>query len=103
MDKGGYDLLVILQGKDVDGALVRRATEPLVIRAKGDAMKQSLVSSSSELDQHLLRDRVPNADEGALAAGSGYNGTLLVQAQAVKIALVGVDDDRRLADGLFGG
>ena len=73
---------VILKGKDVDGALVRGATYPLVPRAEVDAVEQRLVRPPPQLGEHQPLGGVPDADERALRRGGRYHRPLVVHGHA---------------------
>ena len=73
---------VILKGKDVDGALVRGATYPLVPRAEVDAVEQRLVRPPPQLGEHHPLGGVPDPDERALRRGGRYHRPLVVHGHA---------------------
>ena len=61
---------VVLQGEDVDGALVGRTAEPLIPQAKVDAVQGGLICTPPQFNKHYSCFGVPNSYESALYAGT---------------------------------
>ena len=71
VDTGAY-----LQSKDVNGSLVRGATEPFVPQAEVDAVERRLVRPTPQFHQHDPPRRIPYSYQRPLSGGTGNHGTL---------------------------
>lgn len=67
---------IILQGKDVNRAFVRRTAQPFIWHRKVDAIQSGLIRSSTKFNQHLSFGRIPNTDQSAFLTSRGYHRTL---------------------------
>ena len=81
-------LPVVLQGEDVDGALVGGAADPLVPRAEVDAVEERLVCPPPQLGEHQPLGGVPDPDERALRGGRCDHRPLVVHRHAPDGVLV---------------
>lgn len=77
-----------LQRKDVDGAVVRRATQHRAVVVERDRVDLGAVDATTQLLQRGPCLRIEHADESALVRGSGHASPIHAQCNRAQIALV---------------